>query len=301
MRRHLLAAISLSLLAHAASLIASPALRAVPHRDQRASAWRVCADAGRGSGSRDGYQSRGQGRGQGRGRSDGRGRARGQSDGRGRGRGQSDGRGMRQPPRQAARPAPGDDDDWEPTRATPQTPRSPRPATPVPEHLMVNLRANGVEQLNGIQERAHSAMSYGLDVVVHAETGAGKTLSFALPLLASLSEEWRDAASPALQGLVVVPTLELAAQISRVLNTLEPGAAAALLDGSEALPASPIVVGPPSMLLKLLSEPLDADDADAKPRKGRRPDRPERGEWFDDWDDADLPTMRPKVRVRLKG
>ena len=95
---------------------------------------------------------------------------------------------------------------------------------------MLNLRANGVEQLNGIQERAHSAMSYGLDVVVHAETGAGKTLSFALPLLASLSGEWREesAARPALQGLVVVPTLELAAQISRVLNTLEPGAAAAL-------------------------------------------------------------------------
>ena len=225
MRRHLLAAISLSLLAHAASLIASPALRVVPHLDQRASAWRVCADAGRGGGSRDGYQ----GRGQGRGRSDGRGRGRGQSDGRGRGRGQSDGRGMRQPPRQAARPAP-DDDNWEPTRATPQVPRTPRPATPMPEHLMLNLRANGVEQLNGIQERAHSAMSYGLDVVVHAETGAGKTLSFALPLLASLSGEWREesAARPALQGLVVVPTLELAAQISRVLNTLEPGAAAAL-------------------------------------------------------------------------
>ena len=42
---------------------------------------------------------------------------------------------------------------------------------------MVNLRANGVEQLNAFQERAHSAMSYGLDVVVHAETGAGTTLS----------------------------------------------------------------------------------------------------------------------------
>ena len=163
---------------------------------------------------------------------------------------------------------------------------------------MVNLRANGVQQLNGIQERAHSAMSYGLDVVVHAETGAGKTLSFALPLLASLSEEWRDSASPALQGLVVVPTLELAAQISRVLNTLEPGAAAALQEDSEALPASPVVVGPPSMLLKLLSEPLDADDDaddDAKPRKGRRPDRAERGEWFDDWDDAAVPTIRPKA------
>ena len=109
---------------------------------------------------------------------------------------------------------------------------------------MVNLRANGVEQLNAFQERAHSAMSYGLDVVVHAETGAGKTLSFALPLLASLSAEWRGAAWPALQGLVVVPTLELAAQISRVLNTLEPGAAAPLQEEPEALPAAPVVVGP---------------------------------------------------------
>ena len=162
MREHLLSAISLSLLVHTASLIASPALRTVPHRDQRASAWRVCADAGRGGGSRVGYQGRGQGR--------------GRSNGRGRGRGQSDGRAMRQPPRQA-RPAPGEEGGgWEPTGATPQTPRSPRPATPVPEHLMVNLRANGVEQLNAFQERAHSAMSYGLDVVVHAETGAGKTL-----------------------------------------------------------------------------------------------------------------------------
>ena len=162
MREHLLSAISLSLLVHTASLIAFPALRTVPHRDQRASAWRVCANAGRGGGSRVGYQGRGQGR--------------GRSNGRGRGRGQSDGRAMRQPPRQA-RPAPGDEGGgWEPTGATPQTPRSPRPATPVPEHLMVNLRANGVEQLNAFQERAHSAMSYGLDVVVHAETGAGKTL-----------------------------------------------------------------------------------------------------------------------------
>ena len=202
---------------------------------------------------------------------------------------------MRQPPRQVTRPPPREED-WEPALQTPRLARTPRPAKPVPDHLMERLRANGVEQLNGMQERAHSAMSYGLDVVVHAETGAGKTLSFALPLLASLSDDWREAASPALQGLVVVPTLELAAQISRVLNTLEPGAAAALQEDTEALPASPIVVGPPSMLLSLLSEPLDGDgDASAKPRKGRRPDRPERGEWFDDWDEAAAPTIRPKA------
>ena len=110
MREHLLSAISLSLLVHTASLIASPALRTVPHRDQRASAWRVCANAGRGGGSRVGYPGRGQGR--------------GRSNGRGRGRGQSDGRAMRQPPRQA-RPAPGEEGGgWEPTGATPQTPRA---------------------------------------------------------------------------------------------------------------------------------------------------------------------------------
>ena len=35
---------------------------------------------------------------------------------------------------------------------------------------MVNLRANGVEQLNAFQERAHSAMSYGLvEAVIFAE------------------------------------------------------------------------------------------------------------------------------------
>jgi hypothetical protein len=52
------------------------------------------------------------------------------------------------------------------------------------------------------------------------------------------------------------------------------------------------------MLLRLLSEPIDADaGAGAKRRKGRRPDRPERGEWFDDWDEGPVPTLRPKAGV----
>ena len=52
------------------------------------------------------------------------------------------------------------------------------------------------------------------------------------------------------------------------------------------------------MLLRLLSEPIDADaGAEAKRRKGRRPDRPERGEWFDDWDEGPVPTLRPKAGV----
>lgn len=158
---------------------------------------------------------------------------------------------------------------------------------------MQRLQANGIAQLNGMQRTAHSALSYGLDVVVHAETGAGKTLSFALPLLSALSDGWREAEEPAvLQAVVVVPTLELAAQIGRVLNTLEPGAAAALQEDSTSLPACPVVVGPPAMLLAFLSEPVEAVAAPAGGKRGRRPDKPTQDEWYDDWYESAAPTVR---------
>jgi len=158
---------------------------------------------------------------------------------------------------------------------------------------MERLHANGIAELNGLQRGVHSALSYGLDVVVHAETGAGKTLAFGLPLLAKLEEGWRNDAQPALQAVVVAPTLELSAQISRVLNTLEPGVSAALSDDTDELPAAPVVVGPPALLLRLLSEP---GSVAATPKRGRPGGR---SRALDDvaWDDetgADLEAaMRP--------
>ena len=97
-------------------------------------------------------------------------------------------------------------------------------------------------------------------MIVHAETGSGKTLCYALPLVAAL-----DDASTNLPAIVVAPTLALSSQIAKVLNTLRPDCAAALRasDGDaagapgappERLPSAPVVVGPPAMLLRLLGE-----------------------------------------------
>ena len=119
----------------------------------------------------------------------------------------------------------------------------------LPKSLSSALDVNGIE-LNSLQRAALDAALRGLDAIIHAETGSGKTLCFALPMLARLS----TAAADGLQGIVLVPTLELAAQVARVLNTLQAGSAIALAPGVEQLPDSaPVLVGPPAMMLRLLS------------------------------------------------
>ncbi len=118
----------------------------------------------------------------------------------------------------------------------------------LPESLSYALGANGIN-LNSLQHAALDAALRGLDVVIHAETGSGKTFCFALPLLAKLSPDAADS----LQGVVLVPTLELAAQVARVLNTLQAGSAIAFTPGLSELPAAPVLVGPPAMMLRLLS------------------------------------------------
>ena len=142
-----------------------------------------------------------------------------------------------------------------------QTPRAPPPQPrKVPDDAMLKLAASGIDRLNALQLAAVEPALRGLDVIVHAETGSGKTLCYALPLVAAL-----DDASTNLQAIVVAPTLALSSQIAKVLNTLRPDCAAALRasDGDaagapgappERLPSAPVVVGPPAMLLRLLGE-----------------------------------------------
>lgn len=65
-----------------------------------------------------------------------------------------------------------------------------------------------------IQASAIPAGLEGRDIVGTAETGTGKTAAFGIPLLASLCSK------PGVQGLVLAPTRELAAQIHQVLSTL---------------------------------------------------------------------------------
>lgn len=83
----------------------------------------------------------------------------------------------------------------------------------VPEDLVRGLDALGISSPTPIQE---SAIPYliknGGDLVAQAQTGTGKTAAFGLPLLTKI-----DPANPALQGLVLSPTRELAKQIGQQL------------------------------------------------------------------------------------
>lgn len=55
----------------------------------------------------------------------------------------------------------------------------------------------------------------GNDVVLQAQTGSGKTLSYCLPILSKI-----DAKRGAIQAVIVVPTRELGLQVTSVLKQL---------------------------------------------------------------------------------
>jgi superfamily II DNA/RNA helicase len=119
----------------------------------------------------------------------------------------------------------------------------------IPLPIAERLEENGIIELNALQKLSIDTAQRGIDMIIHAETGSGKTLCFALPLLQQLSGDMP------LQGLVLVPTLELAAQTTRVLNALQPGSAAALSRDTHELPLAPILIGPPTMVLRMLQAP----------------------------------------------
>ena len=60
-----------------------------------------------------------------------------------------------------------------------------------------------------IQEEAIKPLMDGLDIIGQAQTGTGKTAAFALPLISKI-----DPDSPVVQALVLLPTRELAIQVS---------------------------------------------------------------------------------------
>jgi len=79
------------------------------------------------------------------------------------------------------------------------------------------LAARGIHTPFPIQTRAIPAALAGQDVLAKAPTGSGKTLAFALPIVERIGA---DAARPA--ALVLVPTRELAVQVTEELESLAP-------------------------------------------------------------------------------
>ena len=81
--------------------------------------------------------------------------------------------------------------------------------------LLQALREMGFGEPFPIQAMAIAPLLEGRDLMGQAHTGAGKTLAFALPML-----QKTDPRAPGIQGLVIVPTRELALQVAREFEKL---------------------------------------------------------------------------------
>lgn len=88
--------------------------------------------------------------------------------------------------------------------------------------LLKALNALHFTQPTPIQREAIPAILFGKDLLGIADTGSGKTLSYALPILQRLLEGGWSSRNRHVPVLVLVPTRELALQVEAVFNSLTP-------------------------------------------------------------------------------
>ncbi len=81
--------------------------------------------------------------------------------------------------------------------------------------LLQGIKDFGFDEMFPIQEEAIAPILEGRDVIGQAHTGSGKTLAYALPMLQRVKLD-----SPGIQGLVMVPTRELAVQVAGEFDRL---------------------------------------------------------------------------------
>jgi ATP-dependent RNA helicase DeaD len=82
----------------------------------------------------------------------------------------------------------------------------------ISSELLKALKENGFETPFPIQEQSIPFILRGMDVIGQAHTGTGKTAAFALPILSKVKS------SGPIQALILVPTRELAVQVSNEIN-----------------------------------------------------------------------------------
>ena len=128
----------------------------------------------------------------------------------------------------------------------------------IQNHTRSALSRMGITSPTPIQEQTIPWLSQGRDVIGQAMTGSGKTLAFGIPLV-----EACDNSAHGIQGLVLVPTRELAIQVASVLEAVSEGRVSVmLLYGGRPLGAekralakgSQIIVGTPGRTLDHLRQ-----------------------------------------------
>lgn len=83
------------------------------------------------------------------------------------------------------------------------------------ESLLRGIYAYGFEKPSAIQQRAIVPCCKGIDVIAQAQSGTGKTATFAIAVLQQLDLKIKDC-----QALILAPTRELAQQIRKVMVAL---------------------------------------------------------------------------------
>ena len=83
-----------------------------------------------------------------------------------------------------------------------------------------NLEALGFRRPTDIQYKAITPILKGDDVLAIAQTGTGKTAAFAIPIIDLVHQQKSSSRSEFLCCLVMVPTRELALQITEVFQTI---------------------------------------------------------------------------------
>ncbi len=90
----------------------------------------------------------------------------------------------------------------------------------LPERLVERLAREGITEPFPIQAATIPDALAGRDVLGRGQTGSGKTLAFGLPILTRLAEPKQQRAPRRPRALVLVPTRELAMQVSDALEPL---------------------------------------------------------------------------------
>jgi ATP-dependent RNA helicase DeaD len=80
---------------------------------------------------------------------------------------------------------------------------------PLSREIQRSIEELGFESLFPIQAQAIIPLLEGKDVIGQAQTGTGKTAAFGLPMVQCINREVRG-----VQGLILVPTRELAVQVA---------------------------------------------------------------------------------------
>lgn len=83
------------------------------------------------------------------------------------------------------------------------------------QELLRGIYSYGYEKPSAIQQRAIVPFAAGKDVVAQAQSGTGKTATYSVGLLQQV-----DVDNGAVQGLILVPTRELAGQVNGVVGAL---------------------------------------------------------------------------------